>query len=188
MIRIQLDIGDVQAVFARMAEAGVSMRPFMDEAGDMLVESTKQRFETSTAPDGSRWEPNSELTYLHYLGKYSSSFEKEDTKKRKAGQISAKGKARAMAKKPLIGETGRLAESIFPRATDNSVSVGSDRVYAGVMQFGAKQGEFGRTRRNGPIPWGDIPARPFVGLSPEDQVNLIDLSLEHIARAADGGS
>src|SRR5690606_32109590 len=98
VIRHEIDINGMQAVFTRMAEAGVSMRPFMTEAGEMLTESTKQRFQTSTAPDGSDWAPNSELTYLIYLGKYSSSFAKKDGKDIKIGQLTNRGAGRAMAK------------------------------------------------------------------------------------------
>ncbi len=37
--------------------------------GELLAESTRQRFAAGTAPDGSRWAPNAESTYLGLLGK-----------------------------------------------------------------------------------------------------------------------
>jgi phage gpG-like protein len=49
------------------------------------------------------------------------------------------------------------------------------------MQFGAAQGEFGARigkDKNGrdfftTIPWGDIPARPFLGVGPDDENAII---------------
>ena len=48
-------------------------------------------------------------------------------------------------------------------------------------QFGAKQGTFGRTTRGGPIPWGNIPARPFLG--PSDDLNQDILEAIHLHMA-----
>ena len=38
-----------------------------------------------------------------------------------------------------------------------------------MQQFGAKRGQFGAA------PWGDIPARPFLGASDDDQANIVRL-------------
>ena len=59
--------------------------------------------------------------------------------------------------------------------------VGSGRVYAGTHQFGAKRGAFGRTAKGGPIPWGDIPARPFLGLSDADANEITALVAGYLA-------
>jgi phage virion morphogenesis protein len=70
---------------------------------------------------------------------------------------------------PILQRTGRLAANIAQAFDDTSATVGSNTEYARVMQEGAKQGAFGESRRGGPIPWGDIPARPFLILTEEDQ-------------------
>jgi phage gpG-like protein len=64
------------------------------------------------------------------------------------------------------------------------VSIGTNVIYAPTHQFGARQGQYGRyaTRRRTsiPIPWGDVPARPFLGVSAEDErviLNLIKANL-----------
>jgi phage virion morphogenesis protein len=62
----------------------------------------------------------------------------------------------------ILRDTGRLANSISYRAGKDSVAVGTNVIYAAVHQFGAAKGAFGRTRRGAPIPWGRIPARPFL--------------------------
>lgn len=55
-------------------------------------------------------------------------------------------------------------------------------VYAAVMQGGAAQGAFGRTSRGGPIPWGNIPARPFLGLSDSDRAGVLEIIAEYLGR------
>jgi hypothetical protein len=42
------------------------------------------------------------------------------------------------------------------------------------MHFGAKQGAFGRTSRGGPIPWGDIPARPLLPIDEQGNMDAFD--------------
>ncbi|MBY0349775.1 phage virion morphogenesis protein [Tabrizicola sp.] len=76
---------------------------------------------------------------------------------------------------------------MFYEAGPDSLQWGSPMIYATTQQFGAAQGAFGRTARNGPIPWGTIPARPFLGLSPEDETNILDTLSEWLQRAAASG-
>lgn len=73
----------------------------------------------------------------------------------------------------LLQGGGDLLDSVQFVVTGDQVEVGSNMVYAGVMQDGAKQGEFGRSSRNGPIPWGDIPAREYLGISDENAADII---------------
>ena len=69
---------------------------------------------------------------------------------------------------PLTGETGLLKNNIDYRILDNSLEIGSDREYAAMQQFGGTKEEF-------PHLWGDIPARPFLGLSNEDKAMILNL-------------
>lgn len=41
------------AALARLQGAATDLRPLMQEIGEQLAESTKRRFDTATAPDGS---------------------------------------------------------------------------------------------------------------------------------------
>lgn len=45
-------------------------------------------------------------------------------------------------------------------------------IYAGTHQFGAAKGSFGTTESGRPIPWGDIPERPFLGLLIDDAAEV----------------
>lgn len=175
MIQVTLDDEAAQTAFARLVQAGTQMQPLMQEIGEFLAETTKQRFQTSTGPDGHRWAPNTETTYVNLLGRYKGSFGK-------TGKISAAGSRRASGKKPLIGETGALSTTINYRAGSDFVEIGSPMVYAGVQQFGAKARSF----TGGKAPWGDIPARPFLGLSASDRDGLLDITGDYLERAAGG--
>lgn len=127
--------------------------------GDVLLHSTKQRFTTSTAPDGSRWLANARSTIEQFLNK------KKSSNFGKRGKITARGQERAISKRPLIGETGLLSSIIHWQIEDggHSLVVGSPFRYAAVQQLGAKKGQFAPH-----VPWGDIPARPYLGLSNDD--------------------
>jgi phage virion morphogenesis protein len=75
----------------------------------------------------------------------------------------------------LLQGEGDLLESVQFDIQGDQILVGSPMIYAGTMQHGAAQGAFGRTSRNGPIPWGDIPAREYLGLSIENEEDLLEL-------------
>ena len=148
------------------------MRPVLKQIGADMQESTIQRFSTATAPDGSAWAPNSAVT----LARYSAMFARK-----KDGGLT-KGSASKLAnKKPGTGETRALGTTINYRIQgDDAVAIGSPLIYAGTFHYGAKSGEFGfgfyATREGSfPLPWGDVPARPFLGASDDDKANIVDL-------------
>ena len=105
------------------------------------------RFRDSKAPDGTQWKPLSPVTIA--LRRQNSS-------------------------QPLL-DTGRLRNSITRAVGVRDVVVGTNVRYAGTQQFGARKGRFGDTRRGAPIPWGNVPARPFLGLSREDKADVLDI-------------
>ncbi|MDT3707430.1 MAG: phage virion morphogenesis protein [Thiobacillus sp.] len=165
MIKIDITDNGVQEALNRLANAGNELRPVLEHIGEFLVDSTRQRFATSTAPDGTRWAPNTETTILMYLGRYKGSFSKRD------GLLTKKGAGRATGKRPLIGETGDLSRQISHHIEGkDTLYIGSSMIYAATQQFGAKRREF-----QGKAPWGDIPARPFLGLSESDRRTILDI-------------
>lgn len=76
-----------------------------------------------------------------------------------------------------------LAASITTRATDSSALVGSNKPYAAMMHFGGTKSDF-------PHLWGDIPARPYLPmdaegeLQPEAEEAILDLAMHHLEKAA----
>ena len=87
---------------------------------------------------------------------------------------------------PILQRSGQLAASITPSHDATSATAGTNKIYARTQQFGAKKGAFGRTTRGAPIPWGDIPARPFFALSDDDTEAILELVLAYEERAAIG--
>lgn len=98
-------------------------------------------------------------------------------------------------------DTGGLRDSIagsHPSIGRHSMRFGTNKVYAAVHQFGAAKGSFGTARskprtgvggpmkrfssRQGlhPIPWGTIPARPFMVVQPEDLKAMKEAILDYV--------
>jgi len=154
MIQIEIDDTEVRAALAALARRVGALTPVMEEIGEVLLASTRKRFRRSEAPDGSTWATNRPSTLV-----------------------------RKKSTRPLIGETKSLSEQIHYRPGRDQLEIGSTMQYAGTQQFGARKGQFGRTRRGAPIPWGDIPARPFLGLSGTDRDAVLEILSEQLARA-----
>jgi len=159
MITVQFDDESVLASLQRLVDSLADPTPAFRDIGEYLVDSTKRRFAAGKAPDGSAWAPNRPSTLA---GKPDS--------------------------RPLIGESKRLSSEIHYVADAAGVQVGSSLIYAATQQFGADKGAFGsfsvvRTRQEVPIPWGDIPARPFLGISEDDRAAILDIVQEHLQGA-----
>ena len=143
-----------------MLDRAKNFRPVLAEIGEDQTESTKRRFSTAKAPDGTPWAQNSATTIARYGDLFA---------RKKDGTRSKKTEAKIAGKKPLTGETRALATTInYQVLGDNEVGIGSPMVYAAMQQFGGKKSDF-------PHLWGDIPARPFLGASEADKVNIADL-------------
>lgn len=177
MIEIEFKDDDIRDGLAGLDAALTDMTPVMRDIGEYFVDSTRQRFAAGSAPDGTPWAPKSETTKAAY--------------RRRGDRVDDR---------PLFGPSGVLSSTIFYQADSDSVRWGSPMVYAGTMQFGAGQGAFGarmgRTRPSEkrkasqdyffPIPWGDIPARPFLGISEEDHEAILADLTDWLERAATG--
>jgi phage virion morphogenesis protein len=171
MISIQVDDQEMRQAFTRLVASAKNPRPVLQQIGELLVDSTRQRFGTSTAPDGTPWAKNSETTLMRYLGKYKGAFSKRD------GKLTKTGAGRAAGKKPLIGETSDLSRQIHYGIEGGTLAVGSTMIYGAMQQFGGKKAEF-------PNLWGDIPARPFLGISEQDSRNILAEISDYLNQSA----
>lgn len=155
-------------------------QPFFSEVGQALADSTRERFRTGLAPDGSAWTPLSPRTI-------------------KARTRRSKSAIR------ILSDRGYLAGSIRFEATGDEVKVGSIQAdYAAIHQLGGtidmparrsklrfraatKDEGAGRrfakkTRKKGvteqEVDVGaykiNIPARPYLGISAADQADIFD--------------
>ncbi|MDP2786618.1 MAG: phage virion morphogenesis protein [Pseudomonadota bacterium] len=175
MIEIKIEDGLAIAALNRLAARASNLSPALHDVGEHLLVTTKRRFETGTAPDGSRWAPNSQATLLAHLGSRSGVWDHQGkrvgTRKgylRQNGRLGAKGVTTIMGKKPLIGESRALGTTINYRVSADSLEIGSAMEYAAMQQFGGSKSKF-------PHLWGDIPARPFLGLSDEDTAAVVSI-------------
>lgn len=86
--------------------------------------------------------------------------------------------SRKKGSNPLIAETKGLSNEIHYVLLNDGVMIGSSKEYAAIQQFGAKQYEFGQGKHK--TPWGDIPARPFLGVSDDDRDAITELARLHL--------
>jgi len=155
--KISIDDAAVQRAFDRLIRAGTDLTPAMDDIGRSLVASTEIRFERGHGPDGAAWTPS-----------YRASSE---------------------GGKTLVKEH-HLKDSITHDPSRDEVRVGTNVLYAAVHQFGAtiraKTSRGLRFRSGGN--WVTkkqvtIPARPFLGVSRDDQAEIGHILADHIREA-----
>lgn len=152
------------ALISRIAQISSridDLSPLMLAIGETLTESTKERFSTSTAPDGQKWKKNADSTVLARLNKISGAYTK-------SGKLSKKGTAALTNKKPLV-DSGLLQDTFRYQLANqgNSVEIGTDR-FSGEWDGGAAIFHFGSRD-------GSIVPREIVGLSVTDRRDVIDI-------------
>jgi phage virion morphogenesis protein len=145
MIDVDLS-GDQQILQAMeaMIARGRSLQPAMQDIGELMIESTRQRFTSKQGPDGSPWPNKNNLPDL------------------------------------LVGESKTLRRDFSYRARGDSLVMGTNVRYARTHQEGAARGAFRSSSSGMPLPWGDIPARPFMGFSDDDRANIRQILEDHI--------
>ena len=75
----------------------------------------------------------------------------------------------------ILQDSTSLASSVTTEAGADFAQIGTNVPYATTMFFGANQGAFGKNSRGHPLPWGDIPARPYLGVGDEDKADILDI-------------
>lgn len=160
MIEIDFTTRSIATALSRAATELGDLSELMDLLGMEMVFRTGQNFRDGTAPDGTPWAPRSATTLAAYG-------------RAKPPKVPKGG--------PLVLH-GFLSQSISHEQAPAHVDWGSNALQAAVMQFGASQGQFGARigkDKNGrdhfmTIPWGDIPARPYLGVGPDDETVLTE--------------
>ena len=158
MIKIEIDTSEVRGAVRRAIETLEDMTPIYTDIGEYLIEVHRQRFIKGVDPDGKPWAPKSAVTLERY-------------RRRGYGFLG----------QPLIGPSKSLSRMILRFVSKDGVVIGSNMIYAAVMQEGAAKGAFGKTSRGVPIPFGNIPARRWLGLSSEDEAKIVKIVDLHLA-------
>jgi len=143
---IQIDDQSVRDGLRRLRSATGDLTPFFQDLGESLLNSTRARFRSQTAPDGSPWAALS------------------------TGYVRRKKRNRDK----ILTLSGRLSGTLRYRARPDELQLGTSLIYGATHQFGR--------------PEKHIPARPFLGLSDDDQRTISATLRAHLARAAGAGT
>lgn len=154
---VELELENQQAMNTIRQALGVLAEPrrLLNDIGEQQINSTRDNFRAERSPSGQPWQALSP----RYLA----------NKEPNPGKV--------------LQRSGDLARQITYQVQGNDLLWGTDRIYGATHQFGAKRGQFGQGRRGGPIPWGDIAAREFLGVSDADANGIIELCRRHLQRA-----
>jgi phage virion morphogenesis protein len=153
MIEIKLDDARVMSALKRLQRVEPDIHIMLEGIGENLLESTIRRIERKgPGPGGETWDKNSDVTMA--LAKMREPPEKP------------------LGNRPLIN-FGRLLRSFSKKVRGNELTVGTNRPFAEVHQFGTLRAGRGHKVR--------IPARPFLGISDEDSRKIESLILNRLA-------
>ncbi len=150
-IDVVFDDRPVLDALARLEAVGAGAVQLMTVLGSALADSTRLRFSSNIAPDGNKWAAlNPAYAELRRPG-------------------------------PILVQGGHLRGSITFRPSAEEVKIGSPMIYAAVHQFGARieaknvkslvfqMGAGGGLVRVRAV---TIPARPYLGISAEDEAMI----------------
>lgn len=154
-IKVNLDFQELENALERLIDAGHDMTPLTRNISEIMRDATLRAFLAEQSPAGKKWAPLTATTLARRKGK---------------GKILA----------PTGGASG-LMGSIQSEHDATSARVGTNRIYAGPHQFGARKRQF-----KGVAPWGDLPARPFLGIGEEDEMEIQDAMRRYLEDAIYG--
>jgi phage virion morphogenesis protein len=168
----EIDASELKKKMDEIAGRITSKTKLLKLAGTIVSESVRTNFAQAGRPE--KWKPSRRGTDQAVPGKTAGT----------------------------LRNTNRLMNSITSKVQGDEVLVGTNVVYAAVHHFGAAKGSFGevlaqvkahqRTSRAGKkynvsghgrkmkLPWGDIPARPFLLVQDEDILEIEALSARWI--------
>jgi len=172
-IRLIVDEKPLLQTLGQLQRAAEDPQRAYDAIGAYLVTATQRRFERETGPDGSRWQRLSPRTANRRIGRARRGYDH------------------------ILRVKARLYQSIVYEAADNQVAVGTNLVYAAIQQLGgtvtipardqdvnlsvgkgrrrfvrgsAKRKETRRVHIGAHTI--TIPARPYLGIDHDDEVEI----------------
>lgn len=179
-ISITIKDKGIQDLLKKLQKRMRSLKPVMGLIGEIVQESVEHNFEVGGRP---RWKQLSKTT-----------------RDRRAKQGQWPGQILV-----VHGKAGGLMGAINYRPAKDRVTIGAKKAHAALHQFGAKKGAFGtvqakvkehvRRRLDGGkttvkahtrkmhIPWGDIPARPFMMVQDEDWEEIGETLMDYLIKS-----
>jgi phage gpG-like protein len=179
---------DVTALFKKVQDRAVNIRPVMQDFGEWMKNSVRANFMVGGRPDA--WPPMKPQSLWQWV------MSRKTWRKgaRHEGRLSAKGFAAKRGRKLLIN-TARLMGSIFWRLIPGGVAVGTRTKYGAIHQFGGVIPEriitpkkkkalywpgAGHPVQKSKIPATTIPARPFLVVQEADWNYLVKNMSGHL--------
>lgn len=164
MITIEINDEAARRVLDRMAAASRDASEPMAGFAEYWLMATKERMQRGVSPDGAEFAPRSQTTLDAYAA-------------RTPPQVPVGGPLRL---------TDTMRTQIYRQSGPDFAEIGSNAIQAAVMQFGAAKGAFGSGGGQS-VPWGDIPARPFLGFADDDRAALVEEIEEWLQRIGNPG-
>lgn len=168
MIEARLEYQPVLRAMRKAADEMGRGRPMMRSVAGIMMRAVEDNFEQEGRP---KWKD------LH-----------PGTKAARARDGTWPGK--------ILQRSGGLASSIQQDFDDRQAVVGTNKVYAAIQQFGGKTKAHvirpktkralsfgGIVVRSVSHPGSDIPARPYLRLTPRDLRDIVETARSHYARA-----
>lgn len=161
-INVKINDAEVKTLLTRLSERVEDLTPVMQAIGQIVRTSVMKNFEEGGRPD--KWQPLSLKTL------FSGRKSKFATKKGKF----RKGIEEKLQGRMILIQTGHLKNSINVKATNRSVSIGTNKVYGAIHQLGGKAGRGKKV---------NIPARPFLAVQTEDWTEIYRVIGDHLLKA-----
>jgi phage virion morphogenesis protein len=76
----------------------------------------------------------------------------------------------------ILVESTDLMRLLRYQINGDDLEFGTDRIYGAMMQFGGTKAQYSHL-------WGDIPARPYLGISNKDKTDVLTILSRHIQAA-----
>ena len=155
VIETRIDATKAAKAFGELAKVITRPEPVLRAIGTGLVQVTQDRFESGKDPDGKSWAALN------------------------PGYAATKRGPGILRESAMRG--GLMASVTFQTSSD-AVAVGTNKVYAAIHQFGGtikpKSADRLVFRIGGQMVFAKsvtIPARPFLGIGPEDEEMILDV-------------
>jgi phage gpG-like protein len=163
-VRLQYKFDDTKVKELLNRLSRFQSRAMFDEIGGYLDSTVGDRFKQGRDPEGNTWEPSVRALALETGGTTPEG----NTWEPSVRALETGG--------TTLVDHGNLRDSITPNvfADGSGVEHGSNMIYAAIHQFGGKAG------RNRAV---TLPARPFIGISPDDESQINAIVEDHIQRA-----
>jgi phage virion morphogenesis protein len=148
VIRIDIDDRDVTDALGDLARRTGDLSPALRDIAGVMADAVEENFEQQGRPP---WDDLSPATIGARL-------------------------ARGYWPGRILQQTGQLAASIQRESGADYALVGTNKVYAGIHQFGGRAGRGQKV---------EIPARPFLALGEDDEAEILDIVADYLRGALD---